>query len=274
MAVWSGVKRKLKDQKGISLFLLLTGLLLLIAILLIILIPGYMNHLNDIRMTYDTKSVATAKEVALVQFMQSAKENRQLYWYDEISHSVVDTREKSASIKGYGRSFAAQNRNSETGAAGVPCRSEEDGGSAILALVVTPEKIENIWWTGNAWSFWDYYYMTAEERKLLKPADYRAMDAASESTARDKARAQYEKDFKKQLEKGEDPGTVIYNYDLIEEKLYLDPSVPEELRGKKETLPASAISSYSLAESDDNIVQVTVSKADTKVDWVEGKHGV
>lgn len=256
-----------------SLFLLLTGILLVIAILLIVLIPGYMNHMKDVKMTYDVQSVETAQEVALVEYMQSAASGLVMYWYDELSHSVTDSKEKAATIKGYGRSSGEYNRNAVSGAKGVPCRPTEDGGAQLLCMTVSEDSIHNIWWTGNVFSYWDYAYMTDLDRKLLKPSDYREMDATSETTARDRARARYEKDYAKELKKEEDPGKVVYNYDLINDKLYLDPSMKGRAKDESDVMAAYDIPAYSLSDAQGNIVQVTVSKDDTSMRWTEGKHG-
>ena len=273
-------RNKLKSRRGVSVFLVLTGILLVIAILLIVLIPGYMDHLKDAKMTYDVQSVETAKEVALVEYMQSAGAGLVMYWYDELSHKVVATKEEAAAIKGYGRSSQEQNRGNVSGAAGVPCLPQEDGGPQLLCMTVSGDSINNIWWSGNRFTYWDYFYMDQTDRTLLKQADYREMDSSSESMARSRARADYEKRFKKQLKKGENPGELVYNYDLIQDVLFLDPSMPADSSAaaldeadKAQLLPASSISAYSLSEPVGSIVQVRVDKDNTDISWVEGRHG-
>ena len=94
------IGKKLKNDQGITWVVALLAILVVVAAVLIIVVPGVFNHVTDTKLTYDTKSVATAKDVALIQYLSDAPNGLVTYYYDEISHNALP-REKIGTIKMY-----------------------------------------------------------------------------------------------------------------------------------------------------------------------------
>ncbi|WP_130836539.1 hypothetical protein [Lachnoclostridium sp. Marseille-P6806] len=212
--------RAARAESGVAALILVLALAVLAAFILIAALPAWKRHLEDVRMTYDVQSVVTAKDVAKITYLQDGESGLVTYYYDELTHCCL-SREKIGTIVPYGRSFAEQNRNGETGAAGIPNLGEE-GGAQLLAVIVGEESVRARW-TGKTWTYYDYTLMSREERAALRGSELAEMDRDSARRAARAARARYEEDNAEALRRGEEPGPVVYRYDI-----FSDTAIPEE----------------------------------------------
>ncbi len=150
------------------------GMILPIAILLtaviaccilFVVIPGYQEHLRNARIETDSTSVATARDVASITYLQDGAQGLVTYYYDELTHKCLPLSELS-SIEPYGRTLGEDNKNAITGAKGVPNFGTE-GGAQLIAVTIQNDKIINLRWTGKKCTVLDYELMTMAERNAL-----------------------------------------------------------------------------------------------------------
>ncbi len=150
------------------------GMILPIAILLVaviacsilfIVIPGYQEHLRNARIETDSTSVATARDVASITYLQDGAQGLVTYYYDELTHTCLPL-PKLSSIEPYGRTSAEDNKNAITGAKGVPNFGTE-GGAQLIAITIQNDQIINLRWTGKKCTVLDYELMTVAERNAL-----------------------------------------------------------------------------------------------------------
>lgn len=272
------MKKKLLEKCGIALAVVLMSLLVMVTFLLVILVPGYKRHLQEARLTMDSASVDTARDVACIRYLQDGATGLKIYYYDEANHSCID-RDGIDQIEAYGRSSKQQNEKEETGARGIPNLGKD--GPQLLAVAVSDQNILNIRWTGKAWRYLDYYYMFPAERKTLTASILRAMDSDTEMRARSAALNQYDKDYKDQLKRNRDPGTAVYDYSAVNDFVYYDECMTkggDYARIPEKMNPGSVdnLLSYGLADECENkVVQVTIAESGKSIDtrWLEGDQG-
>lgn len=224
------------------------------AVVAFIIIPGYLHHVEDGRMTMDIQSVATCRDVASVDYLQSGSDSLVFYYYDELTHQCLPE-EKRAQIRGYGRSYVWQNENGETGAAGIPnlgsTLSGMNDGPQILTVAVTGSGISGMRWTGPAWSCYDYYYMTDRERSMLTKEILRQIDRDSVLRALSAAQNEYLTDYRRQLKKGRDPGTAVYYFDALKDAVTFDLTLSSAKKpGGLEAGSAGDLDGYGVSDAD------------------------
>lgn len=276
-------KGKRKDEAGLALVTVLLIIAVAAAAVLIIAIPGYQQHLRNAKLTMDIQSVQTCEDVAAIRYLQDGAAGLQIYYYDELSHQCLD-RKDIGTIEPYGRSSREQNLHEETGARGIPNLGEDHGGAQLLAVAVQEGEQVNIRWTGHDWSYLDYYYMYPAERETLTEDILAAMDQDSVGKAKKAAISRYRDDFRKSLDREEDPGTAVYDYIALNDSVVYDAesgAVPDG--GKTETGRPTDFAAYGLSSLQGNtegcILQVTVTfdgdnqQETAETAWVEGNHG-
>ena len=224
---------KQNNEHGLTIPVMVLLILLGIALVLIIVIPGYRNHLKNARMTADKQSVVTARDVSSITYLQDGAAGLKIYYYDEIHHTCR-SRDEIGRIEPYGRS--SKNLSGETGAVGIPNMGDR-GGAQLLAVSVQIGEPVNLRWTGKVWSYLDYYYMIDAERATLTPADYTQMDKTSVRWALSCARKQYEDDFgwvsyeeltqSSSKKPQTDPGIAVYDYDVLRDVVIYDECMSE-----------------------------------------------
>lgn len=225
-------KNSIRNRRGMSLrvFILLAAVIVLA--FLVFFVPAYLQHNREQRMTFDITSVETLKDVAPVTYLQSGAEGYALYYYDELSHTCLGEDERST-IKGYGRSWKSQNENGETGALGIPNLGDTlsglHDGQQLLACAIDGDAVISLRWTSNTWSYYDYAYMTDTEKEHLSRENLTAIDMDTVLRGKTAAANEYRNDYKKQIEKQEDPGIAVYNYDPIDDTVTMDEASMEAL---------------------------------------------
>ena len=239
------VKSKLHDRSRAALLVVLLIIAVAAAVIMIIIVPAYQQHLRDAKMTFDKETVATAHDVAAVDYLQDGGNGLVIYYYDEITHKCLN-RDEIGTIKPYGRSLAAQNKNAETGAVGIPNLGDK-GGAQLLAVVVENEVIHSRW-TGKTWTYYDYTLMDKAERETLTRDDKREIDKDSVSKAILAATAQYQKDNRGKLKNNEDPGIAVYDYNIKTDEAIID-SIMTEIDGAAQ-MPESGKTSVTGSNSD------------------------
>lgn len=217
---------------GISLLLFLLLVVTIVAVILVFVIPGYLHHVENGRMTMDIQSVQTMEDVASITYLQDGASGFSRYYYDELTHTCLPE-EKRDTIQGYGRSFASQNENAETGAAGIPNLQDTlsgiHDGPQILTVAFDGDQMIAERWTSNTWSYYDWYFMTDAERSQLTRTQRFAIDQDTVLRALTAARNEYRQDYQKLLDKGIDPGLAVYNYDPITDTVSVDGTVYHDL---------------------------------------------
>ncbi len=221
-----------RRKRGISLRLFLLLVVTIVAVILVFVIPGYLHHVENGRMTMDIQSVQTMEDVASITYLQDGASGFTRYYYDELTHTCL-TEEKRGTIQGYGRSFANQNENAETGAAGIPNLQDTlsgiHDGPQILTVAFDGDQMIAERWTSNTWSYYDWYFMTDAERAQLTRTQRLAIDQDTVLRALTAARNEYRQDYQKLLDKGADPGLAVYNYDPITDTVSVDGTVYHDL---------------------------------------------
>ena len=166
--------RKLRSSAGTLLVIVLLAIAVAAAFVLIIAVPGYINHLNNSKITMDAQSVVTAKYVAEVTYLQDQETGLKVYYYDELTHTCLDKKQIGL-ITPYGRSSKELNAHQETGAVGIPNLGGDDG-AQILCVIVEEGYDTVARWCGKSMTYEDYNNMSQRERALLTSADYAEMD--------------------------------------------------------------------------------------------------
>jgi hypothetical protein len=179
-------KSRLCSENGVArLIVLLT--VAVIAVYACFAAAGYIQHLNDAKMTFDSEEVDEAKALAKHQYVLDGASGGITYYYDADGKKLTDasTYKGKINIAGYGRSDAKHNANAETGALGIPNKGD-DGGAQFLAIVIDPagnyseaggnvfENSEGLMisarWQGSYLTYYDYKLMTDAERSRLTSA--------------------------------------------------------------------------------------------------------
>ncbi len=160
------IKRQLRDEQGMIVAIAIMLTAVIAATILFVVIPGYQQHLRDAKVEMDSTSVATARDVASITYLQDGNPGLVTYYYDELNHKCLPLDEID-SIQPYGRSEEAQNQKGETGAKGVPNLGEDNGGAQLIAITFKDNEILNIRWTGKKCTVLDYDLMTVEEHNAL-----------------------------------------------------------------------------------------------------------
>lgn len=248
------VLEKIKSRRGLSIIVFLLMIAVVSAAVFIIAIPAYISHLKQVRLTFDMETVSTAHDVASVKYLQDGEPGIVTYYYDELSHRCL-LRDEIGRIKPYGRSFASENSQAETGAAGVPNLGGSDG--AQLIAVTIENNTVKMRWTGNKWSYNDYILMDDLEKSLLTDNDLHEMDTDSVSKAVSAAKEQYFDSYKKLIRKGENPGIAVYDYDILTDTVIEDETMSElegaaKASSKTKNGNCSDIISYGLSDNADN----------------------
>lgn len=290
------LRRKLRSETGLTWLVYLLLVAVIVTFVLFIVVPGYERHNRNARITMDAESVATAKDVASVAYLQDGRAGLVIYYYDELHHSVLE-RDAIGTIEPYGRSAKEDNLHNETGAVGIPNENGEDtdvekavaekngtyidynDGPQLLAIAVSYEGTRNARWTGHKWRYLDYYYMLPAERETLTPSDFRAMDDDTVQRAVKEAKAAYKADYAKQLKDGKDPGTAVYGYSAIGDFVFYDEIMQQaenaaELPEGQEYGTAEKLNAYGfLNEAEGCVLQVTVTGAgeDAVYAWIPSK---
>lgn len=179
------ILRKLHREDGVILPIVLLAIAVIAATACFVVIPGYQEHLRNAKIQADTQSVATAKDVASVTYLQDGGGSLVTYYYDERSHQCLP-RSKIGDIEPYGRCSEEDNKNAVTGAKGVP-NFGGDHGAQLLAITIADGDIINVRWTGKKYTVLDYDLMTIRERNAL---DSEALDEIEKD--RERIRAQEE----------------------------------------------------------------------------------
>lgn len=158
------IKEKLHSRHGIStaVALLLCGIA---AMLLLLVVEGYLRHLDDAKMTFDKQQVHEALELARMQYLGDGCPGGITYYYDAERGKMVSF-DEIGDIVCYGRCSAKQNRRGETGALGIPNLGSE-GGAQLLAIAVEDEDTFNARWQGKRLTVYDESLMSAAERERL-----------------------------------------------------------------------------------------------------------
>ena len=160
------IPQRLRDEKGMIVAIAIMLTAVLAAAVLFVVIPGYQQHLRDAKVEMDSTSVATARDVASITYLQDGNPDLITYYYDEINHKCV-LLDEIDSIEPYGRSAEADNLNGETGAKGIPNLGKDNGGAQLIAITFKNNEILNIRWTGKKCTVLDYDLMTVEEHNAL-----------------------------------------------------------------------------------------------------------
>lgn len=222
----------LQEQTGMSLRLFLLLAVTILAVILVFVIPGYQHHVENGRMTMDIQSVQTMEDVASITYLQDGASGFTRYYYDELTHTCLPE-EKRSTIEGYGRSYARQNENAETGAVGIPNLADTlsglHDGSQILTVAFDSDRMIAKRWTSNTWSYYDWYYMTDTERDHVTRAQRLAIDEDTVLRAKTASVNEYKKDYAKLLGKGTYPGLAVYDYDPLTDSVRMDEPVYEKL---------------------------------------------
>ena len=176
------ILQKLHSENGVILPIVLLSIAVIAATIFFVIIPGYQEHLRNARIQADTQSVATARDVASVTYLQDGGGDLVIYYYDERSHKCLP-RSQIGDIEPYGRCSEKDNRNGVTGAKGVP-NFGGDCGAQLLAITIADGDIINIRWTGKKYTVLDYDLMTIRERNAL---DSEALDEIEKDRQRIKA---------------------------------------------------------------------------------------
>lgn len=151
-------------------------------------IGGYIHHLNQAKLLFDEEEVDEAVAAAKHQYVLDGESAGITYYYDADGKKLTDASAWTGKIdiEGYGRSDAAHNRKSETGAAGIPNKGSGNGGAQFLAIAINPagnyaEAGGNVFsntdglmisarWQGKYLTWYDYTLMTNAERSRLTAA--------------------------------------------------------------------------------------------------------
>ncbi len=160
-------RAKLRSKSGIGLiFVILVAAIL--AVCASIFYLGYQQHLKNSRLLFDELTVTTAERVAKEAYILDLRSNGVTYYYDGIHRNVFDasTFKGKVDLEGYGRCYASENANGETGAVGIPNKGE-DGGAQFLAVSVEMDGTIHSRWQGPWLTGEDYELMTPEERDRL-----------------------------------------------------------------------------------------------------------
>lgn len=152
-----------EDGMILPIAILLTAVI--VCCILFVVIPGYQEHLRNARIETDSTSVATARDVASITYLQDGAQGLVTYYYDERTHKCLPLSELS-SIEPYGRTSGEDNKNAITGAKGVPNFGTE-GGAQLIAVTIQNDTIINLRWTGKKCTVLDYELMTMAERNAL-----------------------------------------------------------------------------------------------------------
>lgn len=158
-------KRRICSEDGIILPIAILLTAVIACCILFVIIPGYQEHLRNAKIETDSTSVATARDVASITYLQDGAQGLVTYYYDERSHKCLSLSELS-SIEPYGRTSEDDNKNAVTGAKGVPNFGTEDG-AQLIAVTLQDDAIINIRWTGKKCTVLDYELMTMAERNAL-----------------------------------------------------------------------------------------------------------
>ncbi len=156
---------KLHSDDGMILPIAVLLMAVIVCTILFVVIPGYREHLRNARIETDSTSVATARDVASITYLQDGAQGLVTYYYDELTHKCLPLSELS-SIEPYGRTSAEDNKNAITGAKGVPNFGAE-GGAQLIAITIQGNSIINLRWTGKKCTVLDYELMTMAERNAL-----------------------------------------------------------------------------------------------------------
>lgn len=187
-------REKIRSKSGIALIFVVL-IAAIIAVCLSIFYLGYQKHLRNSRRLFDEVTVDTAERVAKETYILDIRSGGVTYYYNDIHRTVTDasTFEGKVDIPGYGRSYASENENNETGAIGIPNKGE-DGGPQILAVSVESDGTIHSRWQGAWLTGEDYRLMTSGERERLTTAQKKQIDASliyekEEAAGTDKAAA-------------------------------------------------------------------------------------
>ena len=158
------IRKKLRSRRGMTwpVFLLLCGIA---AMLLLLVVEGYIRHLDDAKMTFDKQQVHEALELAKVQYLSEGCPAGITYYYDA-EHARMVPFDEIVNVAGYGRSSASHNRNGETGAVGIPNLGGENGGQ-LLAIAIENDTTFNVRWQGKRLTVYDESLMSKEELARL-----------------------------------------------------------------------------------------------------------
>lgn len=159
------LQQKLHSDRGVILPIVILSIAVIAALVLFVVIPGYQEHLRNAKIQADVQTVATAKDVASVTYLQDGGGDLVTYYYDELSHKCL-LRKDIDRIEPYGRCSAKDNKNNVTGAKGVP-NFGDNGGAQLLAITIADGTIINVRWTGKKYTVLDYDLMTIRERNAL-----------------------------------------------------------------------------------------------------------
>ncbi len=158
---------KLRSRSGIGLIfvVLIAGIA---AVCASILYLGYQQHMKNERRFYDELTVETAERVARETYILDLTSGGVTYYYNAVHRTVKDasTYKGKVDIKGYGRCYESENKNSETGAVGIPNKGGKNG-AQILAVSVESDGTVHSRWQGQYLTGDDYELMTPEERDRL-----------------------------------------------------------------------------------------------------------
>lgn len=159
------MSRKLHSDRGVILPIVILSVAVIAALILFVVIPGYQEHLRNARIQADVQTVETAEDVASITYLQDGGGELVTYYYDELTHKCL-LRKDIDKIEPYGRCSEKDNKNSVTGAKGVP-NFGDNGGPQLLAITIADGSIINVRWTGKKYTVLDYDLMTIRERNAL-----------------------------------------------------------------------------------------------------------
>ncbi len=159
------IKSCIQNEDGMILPIAILLTAVVVCCILFVVIPGYQEHLRNARIETDSTSVATARDVASITYLQDGAQGLVTYYYDELTHKCLPL-SKLSTIEPYGRTSQEDNKNAVTGAKGVPNFGTEDG-AQLLAVTIQDDTIINIRWTGKKCTVLDYELMTMAERNAL-----------------------------------------------------------------------------------------------------------
>ncbi len=168
---------KLRSESGIGLIFVVL-IVAIAAVCASILYLGYQQHMKNERRFFDEVTVDTAERVAKESYILDLKDGGVTYYYNGIHRTVTEASEYKGKIdiEGYGRSFASENKNGETGAIGIPNKGGKNG-AQILAVCVEADGTIHSRWQGHYLTAEDYELMTREERDRLTIDQLNQIDA-------------------------------------------------------------------------------------------------
>jgi len=133
-------------------------------------VAGYLQHLKDVRMTFDSDMVDEAEDCCIVQYLSDGcPDGGVTYYYDHNKKRAYNSESFTwkVNIEGYGLSYEDENLNGETGAIGIPNLGGDDGAQFLAIEVKNSGDTVHARWQGALLTEYDLTLMTERELENL-----------------------------------------------------------------------------------------------------------